>query len=62
MSDGTVIDGDVRQALETLQAIRVLQRWLVATPLGADTLRLTLTTLTLSNGQGQVISLTIPTP
>ena len=62
MTQGTSHDGDVRQALEVLQAVRVLQRWLLARPLGADTLRLTMTSLTLSNGQDQVISLTIPTP
>jgi hypothetical protein len=62
MTDRTPIDGDVREALELLQAIRVLQRWLLARPLGADTLRLTMTSLTLSDGQDQVISLTIPVP
>ena len=62
MADGTPIDGDVRQALDVLQAIRVLQRWLVDRPLGADGLRLTATSLTLSTGQDEVASMTIPSP
>jgi hypothetical protein len=56
------MDGDVRQALEVLQAIRVLQRWLVARPLGADGLRLTATSLTLSTGQDEVATMSIPIP
>jgi hypothetical protein len=62
MTDGTPIDGDVKQALEVLQAIRVLQRWLLAQPLGADGLRLTVSTLTLSAGQDEVAAMTIPVP
>jgi hypothetical protein len=57
---GTSIEGDVRQAFEVLQAIRVLQRWLVARPLGADGLCLTATSLTLSTGQDRVATVTIP--
>ena len=62
MTGGTPIDGDVRQALEVLHAIRVLQRWLLARPLGADGLCLTATSLTLSTGQDEVATLTIPIP
>ena len=62
MTDGTPSDGDVRRALELLQAVRVLQRWLLDQPLGADTLCLTMTTLTLSAGEDEVISLPIPVP
>lgn len=62
MTDGTVTDGDVRQCLEVLQAIRVLQRWLLARPLGADGLCLTATSLTLSTGRDHVVSMTIPRP
>jgi hypothetical protein len=62
MTDGTPSDGDVRRALELLQAVRVLQRWLLDQPLGADTLLLTTTTLTLRAGEDQVISLPIPIP
>jgi hypothetical protein len=56
------IDGDVRHALEVLQAIRSLQRWLLVRPLGADGLCLTLTSLTLSKGQDEVVRMTIPRP
>jgi hypothetical protein len=56
------IDGDVRQALEVLQSIRVLQRWLVARRLGADGLYLTTTSLTLTTGQDEVATTTIPMP
>ena len=56
------IDGDVRQALEVLQAIRVLQRWLLVRPLGADGLYLTATSLTLIAGQDEVVTATIPVP
>jgi len=62
MADGGPTDGDVRQALEILQAIRVLQRWLLARPLGADGLRLTVTSLTLSQGQDRVTTMAIPIP
>ncbi len=62
MRDGTPMDGDVRQALEVLQAIRVLQRWLLGRPLGADELRLTVTSLTFTMGQVPVATMTIPTP
>jgi hypothetical protein len=62
MADCAPTDGDVRQALEVLQAIRVLQRWLLARPLGADGLSLTVTSLTLSTGQDEVASMTIPDP
>ena len=62
MADGTPIDGDIRQALEVLQAIRVLQRWLLTRPLGADGLRLTVTSLTLSVGKDEVASMAIPSP
>ena len=62
MADGTPIDGDIRQALEVLQAIRVLQRWLLTRPLGADGLRLTVTSLTLSVGEDEVASMATPSP
>jgi hypothetical protein len=62
MADRALIDGDVRQSLEVLHAIRVLQRWLLARPLGADGLRLTPTSLTLSAGEDEVASMTIPRP
>jgi hypothetical protein len=38
----------------------VLQRWLLARPLGADALCLTATSLTLSMGQDKVAIMTIP--
>jgi hypothetical protein len=56
------IDGEVRQALEVLHAIRVLQRWLLARPLGADGLYLTPASLTLTVGQDEVVTTSIPTP
>jgi len=56
------IDGDVRQALEVLRAIRVLQRWLLARPLGADGLYLTGASLTLTAGQDEVVTTSIPIP
>jgi hypothetical protein len=62
MADGTLVDGDLRQSLEVLQAIRGLQRWLLARPLGADGLCLTATCLTLTAGRDVVMSLTIPSP
>ena len=62
MAYGTSKDGDVRQALEVLQAIRVLQRWLLTRPLGADGLRLTATSLTLSTGEDEVATMAIPLP
>ena len=62
MADGPYMDHDVRQCLEVLQAIRVLQRWLLARPLGADGLRLTVTSLTLSVGKDEVASMAIPSP
>ena len=62
MTGDEPIDGDVRQALEVLQAIRVLQRWLLARPLGADGLYLTPASLTLTMGQDAVATTTIPTP
>jgi hypothetical protein len=62
MTGGPPIEGDVRQALEVLQAIRVLQRWLLARPLGADALCLTATSLTLATGQDRVATMTIPIP
>jgi hypothetical protein len=62
MADRALLDGDVRQCLEVLVAIRVLQRWLLARPLGADGLCLTATSLTLSTGEQEVVSMTIPLP
>ena len=56
------IDRDVRQALEVLHSIRVLQRWLLARPLGADGLFLTAASLTLTTGQDEVVTTTIPIP
>jgi hypothetical protein len=51
---------DVGEALQVLQAIRVLQRWVDQRPLGADTLYLTATSLALIEGE-QVVSV-IRTP
>ncbi len=62
MTDCAPSEGDVRRALELLQAVRVLQRWLLDRPLGADTLRLTTTTLALTDGEDEVISLPTPAP
>jgi hypothetical protein len=62
MADRALLDGDVRQCLEVLVAIRVLQRWLLARPLDADGLRLTATSLTLTAGEDDVASMTIPRP
>lgn len=56
------IDRDVRQAFEVLHAIRVLQRWLLAQPLGADGLYLTAASLTLMAGQDEVVTTMIPIP
>jgi hypothetical protein len=54
------MDDDAREALRVLQAIRVLQRWLLDRPLGADSLHLTATTLTLSDGQDTVATIALP--
>jgi hypothetical protein len=62
MTHGTLVDGDLRQSLEVLRAIRVLQRWLLTRPLGADGLCLTATCLTLGTGADVVASMTIPSP
>lgn len=62
MTDGALSDAELRQALELLQAIRVLQRWLLARPLGADTLCLTATSLRLSRGQDQAMGSSLPNP
>jgi hypothetical protein len=62
MTGDAPIDGDVRQALEVLQSIRMLQRWLLARPLCADGLYLTTTSLTLTVGQNEVATTTIPIP
>jgi len=56
------MDDDAREALHVLQAIRVLQRWLLDGPLGADSLHLTATTLTLSDGQDTVATIALPSP
>jgi len=40
----------------------VLQRWLLARPLGADGLYLTAASLTLTTGEDEVASMTIPRP
>lgn len=60
MIQGPPTDDDAREALRLLEAIRVLQRWLLDRPLGADALHLTTTNLTLT--EGQVIVTTIPLP
>ena len=52
----------VREALEVLHAIRVLQRWPLAQPLGADGPYLTAASLTLLAGQDEVVTTTIPIP
>jgi hypothetical protein len=62
MTQDAVVDGDLRQCLEVLQAIRVLQRWLLGRPLSADGLCLTATCLTLHTGSDVVASMTIPSP
>jgi hypothetical protein len=51
---------DVGEALQLLQAIRILQRWVTARPLGADTLYLTSTSLTLTDGEHLVATIPIP--
>jgi hypothetical protein len=51
---------DVGEALHVLQAIRNLQRWVSARPLGADALYLTSTNLTLIDGEHVVATIPIP--
>jgi hypothetical protein len=51
---------DVAEALQVLQAIRILQRWVTARPLGADALYLTSTSLTLTDGEHVVATIPIP--
>jgi len=51
---------DVAEALHVLQAIRILQRWVTAHPLGADALYLTSTSLTLTDGERVVATIPIP--
>ena len=51
---------DVGEALHVLQAIRILQRWVTAHPLGADALYLTSTSLTLTDGEHVVATIPIP--
>jgi hypothetical protein len=51
---------DVAEALQVLQAIRILQRWVTARPLGANALYLTSTSLTLMDGDHVVATIPIP--
>ena len=51
---------DMGEALHVLQAIRILQRWVAARPLGADALYLTSTSLTLTDGDHVVATIPIP--
>jgi hypothetical protein len=51
---------DVGEALQVLQAIRILQRWVSARPLDADALHLTSTSLTLTDGENVVATIPIP--
>jgi hypothetical protein len=51
---------DVAEALQVLQAIRILQRWVTARPLGADALFLTSTSLTLTYDEHVVATIPIP--
>jgi hypothetical protein len=51
---------DVAEALQVLQAIRILQRWVTARPMGADALYLTSTSLTLTHGEHVVATIPIP--
>jgi hypothetical protein len=51
---------DVAEALQVLQAIRILRRWVTAHPLGADALHLTSTSLTLTDGEHVVAMIPIP--
>jgi hypothetical protein len=52
----------VAEALQVLQAIRILQRWVTARPLGADALYLTSTSLTFRDGEHVVATIPIPVP
>jgi hypothetical protein len=51
---------DVAEALQVLQAIRILRRWVTAHPMGADALYLTSTSLTLTDGEHVVATIPIP--
>ena len=56
----TPSDHDTRDALQVLEAIQTLQRWLVEQPMGADGLYLSANSLVLVQGQDVVASVALP--
>jgi len=53
----TLDDPDIREALQVLEAIQTLQRWLVHQPMGADGLYLSPRSRALVQGQDVVASI-----
>jgi hypothetical protein len=60
MAKSICSDLDAGEALQVLQAIRVLQQWLVDRPMGADGLYLTAANLTFLEGQRDVATIALP--
>jgi hypothetical protein len=55
----TASDQDIQEALQVLEAIQALQRWLLEQPMGADALYLSPTNLVLVHGQAVVASVAL---
>jgi hypothetical protein len=56
----TLNDHDTRDALQVLEAIQALQRWLVEQPMGADGIYLSASSVVLFQGQDVVANVALP--